>query len=46
MRKKGKPEMGVRGGCPRGGGTRLFDPVVEVEGTSTSVNAALTPPEA
>ena len=45
-RTKGTPERGVPGGNPRGGGTRLFDPEVEVEGTSTSVLVALTRPEA
>ena len=35
-KQKGRPESGWRGGDPRGGGTRLFDPEVEVEGTSTN----------
>ena len=33
-KQKGIPRERWRGGDPRGGGTRLFDPEVEVEGTS------------
>ena len=42
---KGIPREGWRGGNPPSGGTRLFDPVVEVEGTNTDSGCDPSRPE-